>query len=480
MNKDIRVRFAPSPTGKLHVGGARTALFNYLFARHNQGKYLLRIEDTDIQRSTRENVEFILSGLRFLGLDEFDEDTVFQSERIFSHNEAVEYLLEHGFAYRCFCHAEKLSSEREAGINSARGWKYPGYCRRLSPEEIGRNIDSGKPFAVRYKITGDLVTFNDLVKGEIKVNCSEIDDFIIQRAGGTPTYMLAVVVDDRDMGITHVIRGDDHISNTTKQILLFEALGAAVPVYAHVPLILGQDKKRLSKRHGAVSVTEYENVGILGVTLRNFLALLGWSPGDDREIMSEDELIDAFSLDRINKSSAVFDYEKLEWMNFQYLMKLDIDPLCAELKNWYSKYRQSDDPDLGFDEYFINVLILVRSRLRRLSDFFENYMYFFIDPVEYETKAVEKHFKIADIVEKITLIADDLSNIDNFNADNIEEAIRRRAEEWEWSAGKIIHPLRLALTGVSSSPGLFEVIEVLGKETVIKRLRNAVRFIKRL
>jgi len=389
-------------------------------------------------------------------------------------------LIDHNSAYRCFCNPEQLSNERKMGIKTAGGWKYPGYCRDLSPEQVKEKLEAGRPFAVRCRVTSGSVKYHDLVKGEIEVTSAEIDDFVIQRTDGTPTYMLAVVVDDRDMGITHVIRGDDHISNTPKQILLYEALGVVPPVYAHVPLILGQDKKRLSKRHGAVSVTEYEKMGILGVALRNYLALLGWSPGDDREIMKIDEIIEVFDINRINKSSAVFDQEKLEWMNYQYLMKFDIDSLCNELKNWYLKYKKNDDLEFEFDEYFINVLILVRTRIRRLSDFFQNYMYFYIDPVVYDSKGIEKYFKAEKIIEKLAIISDDIGQIEHFNADNIEKVIRDRAGEWEISASKIIHPIRLALTGVGSSPGLFEMIEVLGKETTVNRLTKAVEFIKSL
>jgi len=305
-----RVRFAPSPTGALHVGGARTALFNFLYARHHQGRFLLRIEDTDVSRSQQELTEQILRSLRWLGLN-WDGEPVHQSTRRENHLEACRSLLESGHAYPCFCDAGMLQRKREESLKKTGEYKYDGTCRSIPLDDANQRMESGVPHTLRFKVPDGATTFDDAVRGTVTVDHAEIDDFILLRSDGTPVYQVAVVVDDHDMGITHVIRGDDHLSNTPKQILVYQALEWNLPVFAHVPMILGPDKKRLSKRHGATSVEEYQKNGYLSDALVNFLALLGWSPGDDREMMSLDEMIEAFSLDRISKTPSVFDETKL-------------------------------------------------------------------------------------------------------------------------------------------------------------------------
>ncbi|MGH9425508.1 MAG: glutamate--tRNA ligase, partial [Terriglobia bacterium] len=333
----IRVRFAPSPTGYLHVGGARTALFNWLFAQHHQGKLILRIEDTDVERSSSEMVEGILQGMRWLGLN-WDEGPFFQSKRLEQYRSVASKLLESGKAYPCFCSVESLTAKREAAAQAKLSWKYDGTCRDLTAAEIQERESQGQTRVLRFKVPSEgKIEFADQVFGRIAYDFATIEDFVLLRSDGMPTYHLGVVVDDIDMQISHIIRGVDHISNTPKQILLYQALGAQVPEFAHVPLILGPDKSRLSKRHGATSVTAYRDQGFLPEAFRNFLALLGWSPGDDSEKMSTAELIQRFSLDGINKSDAVFNLDKLAWLNSQYLSSTPAQGLFSlvrtEVKN---------------------------------------------------------------------------------------------------------------------------------------------------
>ena len=475
---DIRVRFAPSPTGSLHVGGARTALFNFLFAKKAGGKFLLRIEDTDRERSKDEHVRDIIEGLQYIGVFPFDEEPVFQSSRLGEHLTAAEKLLAEGKAYRCFCPLDKLEAERREALSATGDYKYPGFCRNLSEEASSRRAEAGEKCALRFKLAGDYVEYLDGVHGNIRVDCSEMDDFIIVRNDGTPTYMLSVVVDDRDMGITHVIRGDDHISNTPKQILLHQALGNRPPEFAHLPLILGKDRKRLSKRHGAKSALEYRSAGILGGALRNHLALLGWSPGDDSEVfITVDELIEAFSLDRVSAASAVFDYEKLEWLNGIHISSMDTGALKAEALDWLRRYGGDLPYEIEDDEYFQRALNLAKTRMKKIPDIFTVNAYYFSDPSEYDEKGVKKHFTHDWFPERMRALAADLRELEVFSAEAVESVVRGRAEEWGLSAGKLIHPLRLALTGYTASPGLFELVEVLGRERVARRIDKAVDFI---
>src|SRR5215217_1918575 len=335
----VRVRFAPSPTGYLHVGGARTALFNWLFARGQGGTFVLRIEDTDAERSSWEMVQGIVDGLRWLGID-WDEgpDTggphgpYFQSQRLDRHRAMADRLVAEGRAYFCYCSTDILQAKRQAAEAAGSGWMYDRTCRSLGPEQIARLEAAAAPRAVRFLVPHGATSFDDVVHGTIRFENSNVEDFVILRSDGQPTYHLSVVTDDIDMAITHVIRGDDHISNTPKHVLLFEALRQRVPSFAHVPLILGTDKKRLSKRHGATSVTEYQRMGYLPEAMVNFLALLGWSPGDDRELLARGDLVAAFTLERISGGNAVFNPEKLDWMNQQYVMRMDAERLAGTLE----------------------------------------------------------------------------------------------------------------------------------------------------
>ncbi len=475
---EVRVRFAPSPTGNLHVGGARTALFNYLYARKCGGKFFLRIEDTDRARSRREYVDDIIAGLKYLGIYPFDQEPVYQSRRRVNHILAAERLLDEGKVYRCFCPPAKLEEERERALKSSGEYKYPGYCLGLSPSEITRRLEAGEGFAVRFKVEGDAVEYIDSVHGRVRVGIGEIDDFIILRRDHTPTYMLSVVVDDRDMGITHVIRGDDHISNTPKQIMLHRALDNSPPEFAHLPLILGPDRKRLSKRHGAASVLEYRRQGIPGSALRNYLALLGWSPGGDAEVfVTAEELAAAFTLERISTASAVFDSGKLEWMSGIYMSALPDDSIEAEVKDWLEDYGEGLGIVTEDKEYLGKVIKLARTRAKNIADLFSESDYYFRDPEDYDAKGVKKHFKTG-LSPRLRTLVGDFTRLADFSAEGVEAIIRGRAEEWGISAGKLIHPLRLALTGKTASPGLFELMEALGRERVARRVEGAARFLE--
>ncbi|MBN1779534.1 glutamate--tRNA ligase [bacterium] len=472
-SNSIRVRFAPSPTGYLHVGGARTALFNYLFARRESGRFLLRIEDTDKERSEPVLTEKILESLSWLGLA-WDEPPVHQSSRENRHRAVCMQLLEQGRAYRCFCTPELLEEKRESAVKAGTKFKYDRTCLNLTDEQIQIQLEENNPFTLRFRTPDGRTDFDDLVHGSIRVSNEEIDDFIILRSDGSPVYQIAVVADDHDMGVTHVIRGDDHLSNTPKQILLYTALGWHVPRFGHVPLILGEDKKRLSKRHGATSVGAYREMGILPDALINFLALLGWSPGDDREMMDKNTLTGLFSLDRISKKPAVFNAQKLNWMNAQYISQAGSGYLFEQLMPGLVKTRMVQLPVSNEQRtYTIRVIDLIKSRLRNLNEFYLQARYFFQDPEEYEDGAVRKHWSGTDVSERLNQLSEALGQCGDWSEARLEKLIRGLAENQGIGAGKLIHPLRLAVTGLGSSPGLFEVMAVLGKETVMRRLSSA-------
>ncbi|MCF7809406.1 glutamate--tRNA ligase [bacterium] len=476
---EVRVRFAPSPTGDLHVGGVRTALFNYFFAKHYGGNYLLRIEDTDEKRSTPEAIKVILNGLEWLGISP-DEEPVFQSKRINNHIAAANKLLENGSAYRCFCTPEEIAKRREAAPVDNKMYMYDRHCLKLSPEEIEAKLSNNESFAIRLKIPDGEVAFTDGVHGEIKVSCQEIDDLVLLRRNGTPTYMLAVVVDDADMKISHIIRGDDHISNTPKQILLYKALGFKHPEFAHLPLILGPDKKRLSKRHGAVSITSYNEEGYLVETMINYIGLLGWSPGDDRDFICRQELIDLFNISGIQSKGAVFDEKKLRWLNGQYIGNASYADHAEQLKLYAESAFENGIIDYIPDSIKIeDAWNLLHNRIYFLKDLFNDGNYMFKDPVSYDVKGTRKHFfNDDDVIKRLNVLIDDFNLLENFDIESIENVIRTRSDEWEVSAGKLIHPLRLACSGLTGGPGLFEMLEVLRKETVIRRLENAVKWIE--
>jgi glutamyl-tRNA synthetase len=480
-----RVRFAPSPTGYLHVGGARTALFNWLFARRYGGVFVLRIEDTDAERSSSEMVEGILDGLRWLGLD-WDEGPLvggpyapyFQSQRFDRHRELAKRLVAEGHAYYCYCTPEELKTRREAAGNAADGgaaWRYDRTCCRLTPDEIAVRERDRVPRAVRFKVPDGSMVFEDLVHGPIAFEGAQIEDFVIVRSDGHPTYHLSVVSDDVEMAITHVVRGDDHISNTPKHMLLYRALGAPVPQFAHVPLILGPDKKRLSKRHGATSVMDYANQGFLPEAMVNFLGLLGWSPGAGyRELFSKDELIDAFSLDGISGGNAVFNPEKLDWFNQQYIVRLARDELAGRVKPSFQAAGLWEDAYLGDRRaWFLAVLELLRPRVKHLGDFAAQGRFFFVDTIEYDPDAVKKH--LPEMAQHLVALDAALASLATFDALSIEAELRLVAEARGVKAAALIHASRVAVSGKTVSPGLFEVLSLLGRNRVHERLIAASR-----
>ena len=468
-----RVRFAPSPTGYLHVGGARTALFNYLFARNQGGDFLLRIEDTDRERSSGEMTTQILDAMRWLGL-EVDAPAVHQADGLERHRADAERLLAGGRAWRCFASQEELAEVRtrlrEEGRPLRRS-EVPGH----DDAETTERLAAGESFALFYAIPDGSTTFDDIVHGPTTVEHAHMDDFVVLRSDGTPVYNLAVVSDDIDMGITHVLRGDDHLSNTPKQILIYEALGANLPMFGHLPMILGADGKRLSKRHGAASVEAFRDGGILPEALVNFLALLGWSPGDDREVMDLAELVEAFSLDRILKKSSVFDPEKLEWLNGRHLQRKSAErlaPVLLELLPEVERERAQAEP-----ERLRAVTDLVKTRARTVESMASQARPFFtpLERLDYDEKASRRHWKHVDeTTERLEAVRDVLEGLDDFDHDVLEKRLRAAASELGIGAGKLFQPLRLALMGSAESPGIFDVIALLGRERSLERIDRAL------
>jgi len=477
----MRLRFAPSPTGFLHVGGARTALFNWLLARREGGTFILRIEDTDQDRSSMEMVEAILDGLRWLGLD-WDEGPYFQSAGVERHRADALRLLELGLAYRDFTPPEELAALRET--DPGRVVRYPRErAAALDPGEAEVRAAAGELHAIRLLVPEGETAWEDQIHGWTRFRNEDIEDLVLLRSDGTPTYNLAVASDDSEMRITHVLRGDDHISNTPKQILIHQGLGRAIPTYAHLPMILGPDGKRLSKRHGATAVGDYAHDGILPEAMVNFLALLGWSPGADEEILCRTELIERFSLDRVVKKSGVFDPAKLEWMNGQHLSLIAPDHLLPLVLEDLGELRPEAERWLARDrEGFLGLLTLLKGRSRRIGDIAVQARNYLLDDFPYEAEAVRKHWERSPGATRLDLeeMRGALTELPRWEAGALESCIRGLGESRETGAGKLIHPLRVALTGVGSSPGIFEVLEVLGRERSLQRIERAVGVLDRL
>jgi len=462
------------------VGSARTAIFNWLFARRQGGKFLLRIEDTDAARSEEHLVTTILDALQWLGLT-WDEPPVFQSQRLALYKQAADRLIADKKAYKCFASREELEAARAKALQENRPYKYDRRGLRLSQSEIEAFEAQGKPYVVRLLVEEGRTEFYDEIYGNIKVSHDELDDFIILRSDGYPTYHLAVVVDDHDMGITHVIRGDDHLSNTPKHVLLYRALGWHPPLFAHLPLILGPDRKRLSKRHGAKGIGEFQQAGYAPEAVLNFLALMGWSPGDDREYFSREELAAAFSLDRVSKTAAVFDETKLDWLNGQYIHRMPDSAFCerviSELQGCGIVEQTVTDEDRQRLE---SICLLIKPRVKKFTEIAGAVQYFFQHPASYDEKGVAKHWRRPGVAENMEKLIERLETMESFTEEKFELVIRGLAEELGVSAAKLIHPVRLALTGQTASPGLFEVMALLGAETVLLRLRKAVEFLKNI
>ena len=477
MNENrIRVRFAPSPTGYLHVGGARTALFNWLFARHHGGVFVLRIEDTDRERSSEAMTRAILEGMEWLGLD-WDEGPFHQADGVERHRRDALRLLESGHAYRCFCTPEELEARRARAAGAPEAFRYDRTCLlTVSPEEAERRAAAGQPYAVRFRVPEGTTAWDDAVHGRVEFDNAAIEDFIILRSDGTPVYNMAVVSDDIEMRITHVIRGDDHVSNTPKQILLYRALGQEPPIFAHVPMILGPDGKRLSKRHGATAVGEYRDQGILPEAMVNFLALLGWSPGGDQEVFDVDELIRRFSLEGINKKSAVFDPQKLEWMNGQHLSRLSAADLEPEITERIVRAGLARAEDLAARrDWYHRLIDLLKVRARSLDDIVEQARSYLLDRVVYDEEAVRKHWKDpAEVRARLAALRQRLAAAPAWDEATLEAELRALADELGVGAGKLIHPLRVSLTGTAGSPGIFEVLVVMGPELALRRLDDAI------
>ncbi len=462
----IVTRFAPSPTGVLHIGGARTAIFNWLFARNNGGNFILRIEDTDQARSTKESEKEILESMKWLGLD-WDSEPIRQSERTEIYKEYANKLLSEGKAYKCYVTPEQLQEKRKEAQEKGEYFKY-----KREWAEIGAAPD--KPFAIRLA-TEDAgkVLVQDLIRGNIEFDLKEIDDFVILRADGFPTYNFAVAIDDFDMGISHVIRGDDHLTNTSKQILIYDALDLGKPKFAHVSMILGEDKAKLSKRHGATSVIEYKNDGYLPEAVLNYLVRLGWSFGD-QEIFTKDELIEKFNLESIGKSPSIFNPEKFLWVNSWYIKNRPTEEIAEKIMPLLKERGYKTEPDITL----LKVIKELRERSETLNEMVEKSSYFFTNDFEYDENAKNK-FLTEDMIPIFQKVIEKLTNLENFTHDPIHNAFGKVMDETELKLGKIAQPVRVALTGGTKSPGIFEVIEILGKEKTIERLNKATRLCSR-
>jgi len=462
----VRTRFAPSPTGHLHIGSARTALFNWLFSRHYGGVFILRIEDTDKVRSTEESTFGIFEALKWLGLD-WDEGPFYQTQRTNIYKEHLEILLNRGKAYRCYCDPDELEKKRRQALSQGKKPKYDGKCRELTrtyPE---------KPFAIRFKAPQSGQTeVNDLIKGKIIFENTELDDLILCRRDRTPTYNFVVVVDDATMKITHIIRGDDHLNNTPKQILLYQALNYPLPQFAHMPLTLGKDKARLSKRHGATSIMAYKEMGYLPQAMVNFLVRLGWSYGN-QEIFSKNELIEKFSLENVGKSPGIFNPDKLLWLNGYYI-KQETDENLAKL---LIPFLEKRGVKVDEKQYLIKIIKGFKERCRTLEEMADAAMFYFKEEIVYETKASKK-FLTPEISDIFNEIINHLENIKDFSEKKIEAIFNQIQSEHNITLGQLAQAHRVALTGGTASPGIYEVMSTLGKERVIKRLKAAIAFIK--
>jgi glutamyl-tRNA synthetase len=464
-----RVRFAPSPTGFLHVGGARTALYNLLFARREKGTYILRIEDTDVERSKEELTGQILSALEWLGL-EHDEGPYRQSDRYDLYRTAADRLISQGSAYRAFETPEELDAERKRAEAEGRSYRYSRAGRDIPPDEGDRRARAGEKFVVRLKMPDETIVVDDLIRGRVEFPADALDDFVLVRSDGHPLYHFSVCVDDADMGITHVLRGDDHLANTPKHVALFRALGAEVPAFAHLGMILGTDRKKLSKRYGAAAVEEWRDQGIFPEALVNFLALLGWSPGEDREILSRAEMEQEFSLERIGASPSVFDPEKLLWMNSQYMARLPAEELLERAKPHAPAGLPERDAALAAVE-------LHRTRARTAIEMGRALSTYAVDPEAYDPDGLRKNVRPETALEIERLISK-FEGVSSWTAPELDAALRELAAEMKISASRLIHPTRLALTGVTVGAPLFDVVALLGKETSLRRLTKFVEKIR--
>jgi len=480
---NVRVRFAPSPTGYLHVGGLRTALYNYLFARKHGGSFILRIEDTDRSRYVEGAVENLIETLQWAGLD-FDEGPgkggpmapYVQSERVHIYQQYAKELLQQGKAYYAFDTAEELEEMRKLQEKMRVPPKYDRRALKLSRKEVEGKLASGVPAVVRMKVPdGTTVVFDDLIRGRVEFASDQLDDQVLLKSDGYPTYHLANVVDDHLMEISHVIRGEEWLSSTPKHVLLYQSFGWEIPKFAHLPLLLNPDKSKLSKRQGDVAVEDYRKKGFLPEALVNFVALLGWNPGDEREIFTLDQLVNEFSLERVGKSGAVFNIEKLNWMNFEHLRRKSDADVLAMLRE---QLRNTGYNDRQFsDEYLLNVISAMRERVTFVKDFVESSPYFFQPPDHYDPDVVKKRWK-PDSAAHLNVLAEEISRLDNPTREGFEAALRRAAEKLKIKDADLMHALRLAVSGIGAGPGLFDILFILGKDETTRRIHSAIRRIK--
>ncbi len=461
----VRTRFAPSPTGDLHIGGARTALFNWLLARHHGGAFILRIEDTDVARSTQESIQVILNAMRWLGLD-WDEGPFYQTQRIALYQEMAELLMSKGKAYRCYCPPDELDAKREAAMKAGLKPKYDRTClrRKAFPQD--------RPFAIRFFSPDEGKTVvEDLIQGRVEFDNSELDDLIILRSDGLPTYNFSVVVDDVTMAITHVIRGNDHLNNTPRQIQIYQALGYPLPKFGHVPMILGPDKKKLSKRHGAQSVMEYQKMGYLSQAVVNYLVRLGWSYGDQEEFTLK-ELIEKFTLEAVGKAAAAINPGKLDWLNSQYIKRMEPDELVKKVL----PFMEAKGYSIGDFDLLRKVVLSLRERVKTLVEMAELSAFYFSDEIVYEEASAQKFLR-EESLPIFKEMVESLSKEAILKREGSHLLIQRLAESHQAPLVKVAQPLRVALTGRAVSPPIDEVMEILGKEKVIKRLQKAVQYI---
>lgn len=483
---EVRVRFAPSPTGYLHIGGARTCLFNWLFARKLGGKLVLRVEDTDIARLKEDSVSQIITSLKWLGLnwDEGpevggDHGPYYQSERFDIYKKYADQLVAEGKAYYCFCTPEELQAEREKQYAEKKSPRYAGTCSKLTAEEVQAKIDAGMKYSIRLRIpTEGAITFHDMIHGDVTFNMDQFDDFVIMKSNGIPTYNFAVVVDDHLMAMTHVLRAEEHLSNTPKQLLVYEALGWTAPEFGHMSMILAPDRSKLSKRHGATSVEEFRSQGYLAPAIVNYLTLLGWGPGDEREMFSVADTLSLFAPEQMSKKAAIYDTKKLTWLNGQYLSALPIEEILPEAKPFFIKSGLVDEAWLEANaDYFKQLVDTVRVRVKTLQEVVDASTYFFQDVTEYDEKGVAKHFT----PEAVALLEKCIAAIEadeEYSLASIEAAYNKISADSGLALGKVIHPTRLALTGRTVSPGMFDVMVLLGKEKTLERLHKAIAFIQ--
>ncbi len=466
----VRVRFAPSPTGYLHIGAARTALFNWLFARHHKGKFILRIEDTDLARSSEEMSRGILEGLNWLGLD-WDEGPLYQSERIDVYRKRAEELVAKGCAYYCFCLPEEIGERKKTASSQGEYWEYDRRCLELPEREKSRLEKEGRPKAIRFLVPDGEIKYSDLIHGPISVATKHIEDFVLLRGDGLPTYHLSVVVDDIEQGITHVIRGDDHISNTPKQILLYEAFGSLLPQFAHLALILGPDKKKLSKRHGVTSILQFREDGYFPLAMLNFLAQMSWSPGEEKKLYSREEMIKEFSLEKLSKGSPVFDPDKLDWLNGQLISQMSVDELAPYVFEELKKENIiQKEPGGNEKDWYSKLIDLLKERSRKIKDFPLRAKPFLSGDIDYDPAGIEKHLRDERLEELLPKLSEEFARMESFSAENIEKVLRLRAEKEGVKAALLIHALRMLVVGTPVSPGIFDVLALIGKEKTIERM----------